>query len=97
MLLEALGQTVELATSGLEALAKAVRSRPEVVFLDIGMPHMDGYEVAARLRNLKELEPLRIIALTALDSSEAVRRSAEAGFDLHLTKPLDPELLATVL
>jgi CheY-like chemotaxis protein len=97
MLLQALGQKVEVATSGIEALAKAVRSRPEIVFLDIGMPHMDGYEVAARLRNLKELEPLRIIALTAFDSMEATRRSAEAGCDLHLTKPLDPDVLPTLL
>jgi CheY-like chemotaxis protein len=97
MLLEALGQKVEVATSGIEALAKAVRSRPEIVFLDLGMPGMDGFEVAAGLRKLKELEPLRIIALTAYDSAEAMRRSAEAGCDMHLVKPLDTDLLPALL
>ena len=92
-----MGQTVEVATSGVEALAKAVRSRPEVVFLDIGMPGMNGYQVAEHLRNLKELQPLRIIALTAYGSVEARRLSAEAGCDMHLTKPLDLELLPTLL
>lgn len=97
MLLEALGQKVEVATSGIEALAKAVRSRPEIVFLDLGMPGMNGFEVAAGLRKLKELEPLRIIALTAYDSAEAMRRSAEAGCDMHLIKPLDTDLIPALL
>jgi two-component system, sensor histidine kinase len=97
MLLEALGQQVEVATSGTEALAKAVRIRPEIVFLDIGLPDMDGFQVAARLRDLKDLQPLRIIALTAYGSAEAKRLAVEAGCDMHVTKPLDPNLLPALL
>lgn len=97
LLLEGLGQQVELALTGMQALEYARRIRPEIVFLDIGLPDLDGYEVAKRLRELKELEPLRIIALTAYSTEEARQRSLEAGCDLHLIKPIDPEFLSNLL
>jgi CheY-like chemotaxis protein len=97
MLLGHLGHEVEMAATGAQALEVARRCRPQVVFLDIGLPDLDGYEVAMRLRSLEELRPLKIFALTAYDSAEATRRSIAAGFDLHLTKPLSFEVLVSVL
>jgi CheY-like chemotaxis protein len=67
------------------------------VLLDIGMPGMDGYEVARRIRSRPCEKELLLIALTGWGQAEDKRRAAEAGFDEHLTKPVDPELLATLL
>jgi CheY-like chemotaxis protein len=90
------GHEVSFAMDGLAALAAAQAIQPDVVILDIGLPKMDGYEVAQRLAASCP-EKAYLIALTGYGSQEARRRSAEAGIDLHLTKPVDPEQLLRIL
>src|SRR5207249_1394675 len=84
------GHTVHTAYSGPAALAEAAALRPEVVVLDIGLPGMDGYEVARRLREQSAPgERLLLIALTGLGAEADRRRAQAAGFDHHLTKPVE--------
>ena len=87
-LLELLGHRVTLAYDGPGALAAAAAAPPELVLLDIGLPGMDGYAVAARLRAAGHA-CATLIALTGYGQDEHLRRSSEAGFDRHLVKPLD--------
>jgi len=70
---------------------------PDVIFLDIGMPGMDGYEVARRVRRMPEGERALLIAVTGFGAEDDRRRSQEAGFDHHVTKPLDPRRLPGLL
>jgi CheY-like chemotaxis protein len=86
-LLGAYGHATATAYGGREALAASLVFAPEIVFLDIGMPGMDGYETAAELRRLEGCAPRRIVALTAWNDAQARARIAAAGFDIHLTKP----------
>jgi CheY-like chemotaxis protein len=85
------GHAAQAAYGGVQGIAAAMAFAPEIIFLDIGMPEMDGYQVAAKLR----LAPLRqrpfLIAFTAWDDAASKARATAAGFDLHLTKtaPLD--------
>jgi CheY-like chemotaxis protein len=88
-LLELLGATVTGAPDGRAGLDAARRFRPEVVLLDLGLPGIDGYEVARRLKSDPYVPGLRLVALTGWGADADRRRTAEAGFDLHLTKPLD--------
>lgn len=96
-LLELLGHEVEVALSGADGLDQARRFRPDVVLCDIGLPGMSGHEVATRLRQDPETASLHLIALTGYGTEEDRQRAAEAGFDLHLTKPVQPEHLQQVL
>jgi PAS domain S-box-containing protein len=91
------GHEVRVAHDGPEALGLAGEFRPEVVLLDIGMPGMDGYEVAKRMRDRGDLAGARIIALTGWGQEADRHRSREAGFDHHLVKPVDPEILSGLL
>ncbi len=91
------GQDVRVSNDGASALEAAEEFRPEVVLLDIGMPEMDGYEVARRLRSRPGFEQTLLVALTGWGQQSDRRRSAEAGFDRHLVKPVDPELLEDLL
>jgi CheY-like chemotaxis protein len=88
---------VQTAFNGAEALELARTSRPEIVLLDIGMPGMSGYDVAKQLRSNPEFTGVVITALTGYGQAEDRRRSREAGFDHHLTKPPDPDALAALL
>jgi PAS domain S-box-containing protein len=97
MLLRLQGHEVRLAHDGPTALQMATDYLPEMVFLDIGMPGMDGYEVARRLRRLPGLENVRLAALTGWGQEEDRRRSKEAGFDHHLVKPPEPKALDEML
>jgi CheY-like chemotaxis protein len=97
MLLHSLGHETHVAHDGKAALEVAARVRPDVVLLDIGLPGVDGYEVARRLRQIKGAPPMRIIAVTGWGTDADRRRSQEAGFDVHLVKPLDADELARVL
>jgi DNA-binding response OmpR family regulator len=90
------GHEVQIAADGLAALDAAQAQKPDVVLLDIGLPTMDGFEVARRLGPSSACKPY-IIALTACDSEADRRRSAQAGIDLHLAKPADPELVLRIL
>lgn len=90
LLLQLEGHEVHVAHDGPAGLEAAVSLRPDVIFLDLGMPGMDGYEVARRLRQEPGLKETRLAALTGWGQQEDRRRSAEAGFDAHLVKPVDP-------
>lgn len=87
-LLEQLGHSTHTAHDGLSALEMARRERPELVLLDIGLPGIDGYEVARRLRVDAECGRPQLVALTGYGQEDDRRRSMEAGFDLHLVKPV---------
>jgi CheY-like chemotaxis protein len=88
-LLQAAGHEVEAVHDGLAALASAPKWRPEVILLDIGLPGIDGYEVARRLRSQPETRGAVLVALTGYGQDEDRRRSQEAGFDHHLVKPVE--------
>jgi CheY-like chemotaxis protein len=87
-LLELLGHPVEVALTGSEGVEKARQLCPDVVLCDLGLPGMDGYAVAAALRADPATAGARLIALTGYGQEENIRRSAAAGFDAHLTKPV---------
>jgi len=97
MMLQLFGHRTETVYSAQSALDMAVEYRPDFVVLDIGLPGMDGYEVARRLRQTPELKDIRLIAATGYGQDADRQRSEEAGFDYHLVKPIDPEKLQTVL
>jgi signal transduction histidine kinase/CheY-like chemotaxis protein len=92
-LLESLGAEVAAAGNGRDALALFERFEPDAVLLDIGMPGMDGYEVARRIRAMPSGGVTPLIALTGWGQQEDIRRCFEAGFDHHLVKPLDVDKL----
>jgi signal transduction histidine kinase/DNA-binding response OmpR family regulator len=89
MMLEMLGHQVVCAHDGLEALETAKRSQPELVFMDLGMPRMNGYDAARQIRNRPECDGAVLVALTGWGQEEDRRRSSEAGFDYHIVKPID--------
>ncbi|HEY0190089.1 MAG TPA: response regulator, partial [Kofleriaceae bacterium] len=88
MTLELRGHTVRVANDGAEALRAVEDFTPDLALLDIGLPVMDGYELARRLRQLPALHALQLVALTGYGQASDRQRSAEAGFDAHLVKPL---------
>ena len=92
-MLELGGHEARVAHDGPEALAVARELRPEMVFLDLGLPGMDGYEVARQLRADDELKGAVLVALTGWGSADDKRRTKEAGFDRHLTKPVATALV----
>ena len=87
------GQEVRVAHDGPEALEIAEAFRPEVVILDIGLPGMDGHEVARRLRERPESDGTLLVALTGWGQEQDRLRSQESGFHLHLVKPVEPEAI----
>jgi CheY-like chemotaxis protein len=98
MVLRRLGADVRVAYSGVAGLALCQEFDPELVFLDIGMPQMDGYATVAALRALDRPRRLRIVALTGWGQVEDQERTLAAGFDHHLVKPADlAELRALLL
>jgi CheY-like chemotaxis protein len=97
LLLELDGHEVYLAENGASALEVAECTDPDVVLLDIGLPDMDGYEVAKRLKARNTVKCPLLIAITGYGRDEDKRQSAEAGIDLHWVKPVDPALLQNVL
>jgi len=86
------GHDVRVAADGEEAVAIGLAFEPQIAFVDIGMPRMDGFEVARRLRE-RLGRRVRLVALTGWGQDEDRRRSREAGFDHHLTKPPEPDVL----
>jgi CheY-like chemotaxis protein len=96
-LLEIWGHEAHACHDGATALTAVAELRPDTVLLDIGLPGMDGYEVARRLRALDD-NPVRLLAaLTGYGQEQDRERSAAAGFDVHLTKPVDPTRLRQLL
>jgi PAS domain S-box-containing protein len=96
-LLRSKGHCVEAADSGTDAAQIAVRFHPDVVLCDLGLPGKDGYEVAAELRRTRETAQVHLIALSGYGSKEDKRRSRQAGFDLHVTKPVNAGALLALL
>jgi CheY-like chemotaxis protein len=88
---------VTVAYSGHDGLQAAEQYQPDVVLCDIGLPGLDGYEVARKLRDNPTTAKARLIAVTAYGQDEDRRRSHEAGFEQHLVKPVDPDALQTAL
>jgi signal transduction histidine kinase/CheY-like chemotaxis protein len=97
MLLALRGHETQVAFSGREALERIDAFRPEVVLLDIGLPEMDGYELADRLRERPALRGVRLVALTGFAQPEDQQRARSAGFDDHLVKPVSLSALERVL
>lgn len=97
LLLQAAGHEVRTAYTGTTALAAAATWRPHAILLDIGLPEMDGYEIAQRLRSDPNLRTICLIALTGYGQNIDRARSVEAGFDVHLVKPVDPTQLRDVV
>jgi CheY-like chemotaxis protein len=96
-MLELQGHEVHVAADGRSGLEAATRLRPQIVLLDIGLPDIDGYEVARRLRAQKETRDIQLVALTGYGQSEDEDAAYAAGFDLHVTKPVEPVGLARAL
>jgi PAS domain S-box-containing protein len=96
-LLESQGHEVHTARDGLEAVDTAAAVRPEIVILDIGMPNLDGYGAAERIRQQPWGRPMKLVAQTGWGQPSDKLRARQAGFDLHLTKPIDVDRLVAVL
>jgi PAS domain S-box-containing protein len=97
MLLRMSGNDVRTASDGTTALEAAKAFQPEVVLLDVGLPGMNGYEVGRKIREMPEAKHTVLVAQTGWGQDEDRRRSAEAGFDAHLVKPVDPAALQKIL
>jgi two-component system CheB/CheR fusion protein len=97
MLLELSGHQVQIACDGREAVETAIRSLPDVVILDIGMPNLNGYDAARRIRELDPGRRSLLIAITGWGQDLDRQRSLDAGFDHHLIKPVEPEALDRLL
>jgi CheY-like chemotaxis protein len=97
MALRLLGYQVSLAFSGAEGLEKARDSLPDVIICDIGLPGLDGYQIARAVRGDRSLAATTLVALTGYVAPEDVRQATEAGFDHHLRKPLSVERLQQIL
>ena len=90
ILFRAMGKQVEFAVTGEAALSIARRLAPDMVFVDIGLPDMDGWQLARRLRAQAGARPLRVVTITGRSRGEDIDRSADAGVEAHLVKPVDP-------
>ena len=88
-ILQGMGYQARVAHNAADALKAAAELRPSIAFLDIGLPVMDGYELASHLRKLPGLAELRLIALTGYGQESDRRKSQDAGFHHHLVKPVD--------
>ena len=97
LLLESWGCEVQLAYDGLRALEAAKACHPDVVLLDIGLPRMDGYEVAKKMRQQPALQSVMLVAITGYGQESDRQRSQAAGFNHHLAKPADFGKLQQIL
>jgi CheY-like chemotaxis protein len=97
MMLETMGHDVRTAYDGLEAVQNAATFQPNIILLDIGLPRMNGYEVARRIRDEPWGGNVALVALTGWGQDADKRQSLEAGFDHHLTKPVDLVALEKLL
>jgi CheY-like chemotaxis protein len=97
LILELGGHETACVYSAMDALQRAAGFRPDVVLLDIGLPGMDGYEVAQKMRELPGLRDIRLVAVTGYGRSDDRIRARDAGFDDHLTKPVEYAVLERAL
>jgi len=96
-LLQAFGCKAQFTTDPLKALGAIEEFRPHIVFLDIGMPDIDGYQLAHHIRAKHGKEAIRLVALTGYATGNDRARGRVAGFDAHLLKPASPELIESTL
>ena len=96
-LLEAYGYEVRMAFNGLQAVSTAVRFRPDVAFIDLSLPMLDGYGVARQLRAMPETRDATLIALTGWGADDVMDEVRDAGFDLHIVKPLSFDAMLAAL
>jgi CheY-like chemotaxis protein len=97
MMLELAGHIVYDAADGARGLELVNVVRPDVGIIDIGLPVMDGYEVAKRIREEPHGRSMLLLALSGYGASDDAKRSAEHGFDYHLVKPVDPDRLTRLI
>jgi two-component system CheB/CheR fusion protein len=97
MLLQLLGHRVRVAHDGVAAIDAARADPPDVILLDIGLPGADGYEVARRIRSVPDLRRVVLVALTGYGREQDRREALAAGFDHHLAKPVDPDVLGVLI
>jgi CheY-like chemotaxis protein len=97
MLLELYGHKVRVAENGRAALDAIARERPDLMLIDIGLPRMDGYELARRIRRQKAGRRLKLVALTGFGRDEDRQRALDAGFDVHLVKPVNIDELKRLI
>jgi CheY-like chemotaxis protein len=97
MILEMQGNETRVAHDGADALAAARTFKPHVALLDIGMPKLNGFDVARRIRTEDWGKAVALVAVTGWGQDEIRRRSHEAGFDHHLVKPVEPDALVELL
>ena len=97
ILLRIVGHEVRTAYDGTAALIAAEQFQPHAVLLDIGLPRLDGYQVAQRLRQMPVLQRVCLIAISGYGRESDVERAYQAGFDLHLLKPVNADRLTTAL
>jgi CheY-like chemotaxis protein len=96
-LLQLEGHTVVVTYTSTDALAKLAEFKPDIVLLDIGLPEIDGYEIARRIRASPDQRPVRLIALTGYGQADDRQRAMTSGFDAHLVKPVEFSALQRVL
>jgi two-component system CheB/CheR fusion protein len=97
LLLKVQGHEIRLAYTGPEGIRTSAEWRPDVVVSDIGLPGADGYEVARQVRRQPGMDRALLVALTGYGTEDDRRQSREAGFDYHLTKPADPDVLQELI
>ena len=97
MLLQLKGSDTRMAHDGVDAVEQAASFRPDVILLDIGLPKMDGYDACRAIREQPWGTGIKMIALTGWGQEEDRRKSLEAGFDMHLVKPVAPSALMKML
>jgi CheY-like chemotaxis protein len=96
-LLEMHGHHVDIAADGVTGLERALSLQPEVVLVDVGLPRMDGYEVARRIRASKGIRRPMLVAVTGYGAPEDRQRALDAGFDAHVTKPVEYSTLLPLI
>jgi CheY-like chemotaxis protein len=97
LLVELAGHEAMLAENGKRGLELLKSARPDIALVDIGLPGLDGYEVARRFRSEPGSDRVLLVALTGYSASADQDRSRQAGFDIHLIKPVDPQALKLLL
>ena len=97
MMLELQGNHVWTSYGGQDALAVAAVHEPELIFVDLGMPQMDGFELARRIRSMPTQSTAVLVALTWYGSAEDRQRTQESGFDAHVVKPVEATVLVELL
>ena len=97
MLLKLSGNETHTAHDGLEAVEAAAQVRPDLILLDIGLPKMNGYEAARRIREQPWGKSMALVALTGWGQDEDRQKSRDSGFDGHLVKPVKADLLTSLL